>query len=106
MILAIIAAWLAYKKAKIAKRNAILWAFITAGAFIGTQAIVSIGLSVFIEIVVQSTKISDSYGNVGFLITGLSLVASFIVMWRILLFLDGVPEEKPFTPPPSPPTFD
>ena len=99
MILVIIAAWLAYKKAKLAQRNPWLWAFITSVAFIGTQTIVAIGLSILVEITA-----SNGIGNASLLITVISLIASFIVMWRILKFLDGVPENETFLPPPPPPT--
>ncbi|MBX3298791.1 MAG: hypothetical protein KF736_04925 [Acidobacteria bacterium] len=42
MILLILAAWFGSKKASASGRNGILWAFISAGVFIGTQLAVGI----------------------------------------------------------------
>jgi hypothetical protein len=53
MIFALITAWLAYKKAKDAGRNGILWAALGAIVFIGTQVIVSIGFGFLLAIGVE-----------------------------------------------------
>ncbi|HEV8593457.1 MAG TPA: hypothetical protein VGQ55_15235, partial [Pyrinomonadaceae bacterium] len=50
MILAIITAWLAYKKANESGRNGILWAIAGVGVFIGTQFIVQLGLGVLLGV--------------------------------------------------------
>ncbi len=53
MILFILAAYFAYKKAKSIGRNGFLWALITAGVFIGTQFFVALGIGLFLTIGVE-----------------------------------------------------
>ena len=53
MILFILAAYLAYKKAKSTGRNGFLWALITAGIFIGTQFFVALGIGLSLAIGVE-----------------------------------------------------
>lgn len=106
MIFAIIAAWMAYKRAKEHNRNGILWAFITAAAFIGTQLLISLGAGVLIGFGVGSQGLAeDSFEKFNLLITAVAIVASIIVTMLILRFLNRVPEEQVFNAPPEPPKF-
>lgn len=108
MILALITAWLAYKKATENGRNGILWAIIGAGVFIGTQLLVSVAIGVFLGTGVGLWGWSETvYETYSILITIAALIASFFTSWLLLKFLDKNPEIKnTYTPPPSPPRFD
>jgi ABC-type nitrate/sulfonate/bicarbonate transport system permease component len=106
MILVIVAMILAYNKAKATDRNAWKWAFITGGAFIGTQIILGFGIGIILGIAQAAFDWSDSVlDTYSIFVTIIAIVASFVVMWLILRYLDKVPEEQPFTPPPPPPNF-
>lgn len=50
MLLAIIAAVLAYQKAKASGRNAWLWAFIGVAVYIGAQLLVGLGAGVILAL--------------------------------------------------------
>src|SRR5207237_5250006 len=104
MIFALIAAWLAYKKAKATGRNAILWAFIAAATFIGTQFIIALGLGLIVEISARTLALPRGiYENQTILITIIAVVGSFVSTWALLRYLDRVPENQSFTAPPPPP---
>lgn len=66
MILAIITAWLAYKKAKENGRSGILWAIAGGATFIGTQLAVSLAFGIVLGVGVElwgwSETVYDSYG--------------------------------------------
>jgi hypothetical protein len=105
MIFALISAWLAYKRAKANNRNAILWAFIAAATFLGTQLIVSVGCGIILGIGIQLFGWSDSvFETYNLPITIVAVIASFGTTWLLLRYLDKIPEEEGFIPPPSPPT--
>ena len=108
MIFALISAWLAYKKAKAASRNAILWALIAAGTFIGTQLIITFGAGIILGLGVELFGWSDSiFDAYSIPITVLAVIASFGSTWLVLRYLDKIPEEEIFmTPPPPPTNFD
>lgn len=107
MILAIIAAWMAYKRAKEFNRNGILWVFITAGAFIGTQFLVSLGAGFVIGLGIGFQGwADDTYEKLSLLITAAAIIASVVVTMLILRFLNRVPEEPAFAAPPEPPKFN
>lgn len=104
MIFAIVAAWLAYKKAKDTGRSAILWAFIAVAAFVGTQLLVSLIIGVFLGLGVgflgwSETILTDAYTIP---VTVVAVVASFGATWLVLRYLDKIPEEDTFTAPPPP----
>ncbi len=107
MIFAIISAWLAYKKAKDTNRNAILWAFIAAATYIGTQLVVQFGFGIMLGLGIQflgwSETILDTYTIP---ITILAIIVSFGSTWLVLRYLDKLPDDESFVPPPPPPTFD
>src|SRR5687768_11292856 len=104
MILAILAAWFGYKKAKETGRNGILWAFIATAAFIGTQFFCGMAIGVFLGIGVGfwgwSETIYDDYSTV---VTIISIVASIGSLLLVFRYLDKVPDERAFNSPPPPP---
>ncbi len=107
MILFILAAYFAYKKDKSTGRNGFLWALITAGIFIGTQFLVALSIGLFLALGVEIFGWSEAvYDEFNFLITAVSIVASFGSVWLIFRYLDKIPEEEAISLPPPPPTFD
>ncbi len=107
MILFILAAFFAYKKAKSTGRNGFLWALITAGVFIGTQFFVALAIGVFLAVGVEIFGWSETvYDDFNFLITAVSIIASFGSVWLVFRYLDKIPQEETITLPPPPPTFD
>ena len=107
MIFAIVAALLAYKKAKDSGRNGILWAFIAVGVFIGTQLLVSIGVGIFLELGVAFLGWSDNVLTDDYTIpiTIITFIASFVATWLVLRYLNKIPEDVTFVSPPPPPNF-
>lgn len=104
MLLAIITAWLAYKRAKEHGRNPFLWAFIGGATFIGTQLLVSLGFGIVLGIGVEVWGWSETvYDDFGIPITIAAIVSSFLASWVLLRWLDKAPREEKFTPPPPPP---
>jgi len=107
MVLAILAAWFGYKKAKETGRNGILWAFICAGTFIGTQLLCTLVIGTFIGIGIAffgwSEKIYDDYSP---LITVICIIASIGSLFLLFRHLDKIPEEEIAVSPPPPPTFE
>lgn len=108
MIFAIISAWLAYKRAKDAGRNAVGWAAAAAGVFIGTQLLIQLGLGVFLGLGIAafgwSESILETYAIPA---TIVSIAASFGTTWLLLRYLDKIPEEETlYSAPPAPPNFD
>lgn len=107
MIFAIISAWLAYKKAKAANRNAILWAVIAAATFIGTQLIIQFGFGILLGLGINflgwSENVLETY-NIPIMI--LAVIVSFGSTWLVLRYLDKMPEEESFVSPPPPPNFN
>lgn len=106
MIFALVSAWLAYKKAQAANRSGILWAVIAAVTYIGTQLIVQLGFGVLLGLGIQifgwSETILDTYSIP---ITILAIILSFGSTWLVLRYLDQLPVDESFVPPPAPPTF-
>ena len=106
MIFAILSAWLAYKKAKAANRNGILWAIIAAGTFIGTQLLIQFGFGILIGLGIRfrgwSAALLDTYSIP---ITIVAVIISFGSTWLVLHYLDNLPEEEIFAAPPPPPDF-
>jgi len=98
---------MAYKKAKSTGRSGILWAFITAAVYIGTQLLLALGIGLFLGIGVEIFGWSDTiYDDWNLLITAVCIVASFGGVWLVFRYLDKIPQEEIFAAPPPPPTFD
>lgn len=107
MILAILAIWFGYKRAKATGRNPFLWAAICGGTFIGVQWIVAIALTVLIGVGVEGFGWSETlYDDLSWLIYLLAIVASIICLLLLFRFLDKVPQEPVADAPPPPPAFD
>jgi ABC-type glycerol-3-phosphate transport system permease component len=104
MLLAIISAVLAYRKARNTGRNGILWAVIAAATFIGTQLIVALVLGLVAGVVLVSMDRTEAdLDKFNILITILAVIFSFGTTWLVLKYLDKVPQENTFTAPPPPP---
>lgn len=106
MILFILAAFFAYKKAQSTGRSGILWAFITAAVYIGTQLLLALGIGLFLGIGIELFGWSETlYDDWNLPITAVCIVASFGAVWLVFRYLDKVPEEEIIVSPP-PPNFD
>ncbi len=112
MIFAIVAAIVAYRRARDSGRNGWLWAAAAAAVFILTQWVVAVGAGVLIGIGIAmfgwSESIFDSTMYVG-PVTVVAIGASILTTWLLLRYLDKpLAEEQPFDmpPPPPPPIFD
>jgi ABC-type glycerol-3-phosphate transport system permease component len=107
MILFILAAFMAYKKAQSTGRSGILWALITAAVYIGTQLLFALGIGLFLGIGVELFGWSETiYDDWNLLITAVCIIASFGGVWLVFRYLDKLPAEETFVSPPPPPTFD
>ena len=106
MIIAIVFAYLAYQKAKASNRNGVAWAAIAAGAFIGTQLIITFGVGVLLGLGMAafgwSETIVETYGII---ITIVAVIFSIAVGYLILRYLDRIPDQPNFSAPPPPPNF-
>lgn len=109
MIFAIIAAIVAYRRAKYNGRNGWAWAAAAAGVFIGAQWIVSIGAALILGIGVAlfgwDESVLDDTLFIG-PVTVVAIGASILATWILLRYLDRpVTDEQSDLPPPPPPTF-
>lgn len=104
MLFAIISAVLAYRKAKDTGRNGILWAFIAAATFIGTQFIAALFFGMAFGLYLVFTQQSEAnFAKFEIVITILAVIVSFVSTWAVLKYLDRVPQEEILTTPPPPP---
>lgn len=107
MILFVLAAFFAYKKAQSTGRSGILWALITAGVYIATQLILALGIGLGFGIGVELFGWSETiYEDWNLLVTAICIVGSFGSVWLIFRHLDKLPPEETFAAPPPPPSFD
>ena len=109
MILAILTAILAYRKAKETGRNAPLWAIAGAVVYIGTQLVVSIGIGLLLGLGQILWGWPDTvYETYEIFVTIVAIAASLLASWILLRFMDRRPaSESTFQdPPPPPPSFD
>lgn len=110
MILAIITAILAYRRAKDNGRNPWIWALVGAAVFIGAQMIVTFGAGILMGLGVEflgwSETVFDDTMVIG-PVTIVALGASFLASWLLLRYLDKPLSPEPVTgpPPPPPPVF-
>jgi hypothetical protein len=107
MILAIVFAYLAYKRASANGRNGILWALIAVAAFIGTQLVVGLGIGLFIGIGVAAWGWQeDVFETYAILINIVAIIFSIGAGWLVLKFLDRPPaQDVGYSTPPPPPDF-
>lgn len=107
MLFAIVAAWLAYRKAKETGRNAIKWAFIAVAVFVGTQLIVGLAVGIMLGLGIVLFGWSQEIAEKVYTIPAniIAIFASFGTTWLLLRYLDKIPEEDTFVTPPPPPNF-
>lgn len=106
MILAIIAAVLAYQKAKATGRSPWLWAFIGIAVYIGAQLLVGLAAGMVILVGIAGLGWPESaVADYELLINIVAIVFALAATWGLLKFLDRVPQDAPMMPPPPPPTF-
>lgn len=103
-----LAAFMAYKKAKSTGRSGILWAAITVGVYIGIQLAFALGIGVFLGVGVELLSWSETvYVDYNLLITAVCVAVSFGGVWLVFRHLDKLPDdEEVIAAPPPPPTFD
>ncbi|HSK70183.1 MAG TPA: hypothetical protein VK892_00705 [Pyrinomonadaceae bacterium] len=111
-IIIIVAAIHVYRTAKQYDRNAIGWTLITIGVGFGIQLILPLFLGIIIGIVMiaSGSSIEEMQGSLNvpaFIIGLICLALSIAAVLLILRYVSKIPDEPPFTPPPSPPeTFN
>ena len=106
MLLAILAVWFGYKKAKDTGRNPILWAIICGGTFIGVQLLVGLGIGMFMGIGIAMWGWDETvYQKYEILISIASMIVSIIALFILFKILDRLPVQPSTVPPPPPPTF-
>jgi hypothetical protein len=107
MLLAILAFYWGYKKAKATGRNAALWSVICGVTFIGIQLLIGFGIGFLIAIGTQfwgwDEKMLDQYS---ILITIVSFVPAIVTLVLIFRYLDKIPDDGVQSVPPPPPTFN
>jgi formate hydrogenlyase subunit 3/multisubunit Na+/H+ antiporter MnhD subunit len=105
MLLAIITAWLAYKRARENGRNPILWAAIGVCVFIGIQFAVTLGAGIALGLGGAFYGWPETtYDRFSIPITLVAMALSFAGSWFLLRYLERplVPEASFSTPPPPP----
>ena len=107
MLLAIITAWLAYKRAKENGRSGGLWGLIGAAVFIGTQFLTAVALGVGLAILVAFGVVNESiFDDVDLLVRIAAIAASVFASWLLLRYLDRPSAEEIRGEPPPPPSFN
>ncbi len=107
MILAILAIWFGYRKARDTGRNPFLWAAICGGTFIGVQLLVGFGIGVILGVGVEAFGWSETvYEDYNWVYTICAMAASILSVYLLFRYLDRIPAEEPTIQPPPPPTFD
>lgn len=106
MILAILAVWFGYKKARDTGRNGVLWGAICGGTFIGVQFFAALVIGITIGIGIEVFGWSETlYEDLEWVITIGAIAASVIALWLLFKFLDRMPAGESTDLPPPPPTF-
>lgn len=111
IIAVIVAAYHIYKTAKDTERSAVGWALLTLGVGFGMQLILPMIIGIIMAVFLTASgssamEIQNSINDVALFIGIGGLAASFIGIWLIMRHVSKIPDEKPFTAPPSPPTFN
>ena len=108
MLLAILAIYFGYKKAKSSGRSGPLWAVICGAIFIGVQFAAAIAIAVIMTIgASQWGWDSRMYDNSQVLVSLVSLVPAVIAIWIVFKYLDRLPDDGVASvPPPPPSTFE
>jgi len=107
MIIAILIAVLAYRKANENGRNGILWAIVGLAVFIGTQLLVGAAIGVFFLVGMAMWDWPESmFESYTWPINIVAIVAAGLASWGLLAFLGRQPRSEPgVNQPPPPPSF-
>lgn len=107
MLLAIVAAVLAYQKAKASGRNPWLWAFIGVAVYIGVQLLIGVAAGMVILMGVALFGWSETaFASYEIVINIVAIIGALAATWGLLKYLDRLPQEEAYAlPPPPPPTF-
>lgn len=107
MILAILFAYLGYKRANEAGKNGILWALLAGGSFVATQLLVGLGVGVIIGLGIAGLGWSEELlTKYELLVTVIAIIFSIGVAYGVLKLAERNPVEETMTAPPPPTTFD
>ena len=107
MLLAILAVWYGYKKAKDTGRNPVMWAIICGASFIGVQLLVGLAAGMFLGVGIALWGWDENVFEKNEIWINLASIAVSIVTLVILFkILDRVPEQQSNIAPPPPPSFD
>lgn len=112
LIVVIVAAVYVYRTAKQYERNAVAWTLTTLGAGLGLQLILPLFIGIVIGIIMVAggsshDEIQAAIYLPALIISVVCIVLSVAAVLLILRHVAKIPEEKTFTPPPSPPeTFN
>ncbi len=111
IVVIIVATVMAYRTAKQYDRNAVAWAAIVLAVGFGIQLIIPLLLGVVIAVVMlvngnTETEIQSAIALPSIIIGLVCIVLSVVAVMLILRYLSKIPEDKPFTQPPTPPTFN
>lgn len=106
----IVATIMAYRTAKDYDRNAVTWVAIVFAAGFGIQYLLPFLIGILTAIILVAAGNSTLEINspiLGFLkvVEFVCFFVSIIAVILILRYLGKVPEDKTFSPPPTPPTF-
>ncbi len=101
MLFAIVAAWLAYKKATESNRNGLLWGFIGVVVFLGTQF--AVGLAIGLGILLSGGD-DTTIVNSTLIINIVAVLASFLTTFGLLYYLNRPQKVDDYTAPPPPPS--
>ena len=107
MILAIITAVLAYRKAVENGRNGLLWAVAGVGVFIGAQLLVGLAIGVFLGFGVAFMDWPETvFEKYTLPINIVAIAAALLASWLLLKFLGRQPKQEiAYGSPPPPPDF-
>ena len=108
MLLAIVFAYLAYKRASDSGRNGIVWAIIAVVTFIGTQILVGLAAALVLVFVALALSWPETHINdYEILLNIIGIIAGIGAGSLVIWYLGRVPEaDTNINSPPPPPKFD
>ncbi|MBX3244500.1 MAG: hypothetical protein KF685_08595 [Acidobacteria bacterium] len=105
MILAILTAVLAYRRAKESGRSGLLWALAGAGVYIGTQMFVTFAIGIGLGIAIVAWELDENiFYRYEIVFSIIAIAMSLFTSWLLLRYLSREPaaDEAPEIPPPPP----